>query len=336
MKVDQYNIVLTDFAPKKEWSFLDVLRDQTGKEWIAKNKQTNHLHGNKWSNLIRIIWYFLFPLYILFSHKKYAKIIAWQQFYGLNVAFFSRLLHLKKVNELYVLTFIYKRKEGLVGSLYHRYMDYIVNSKYVDKFICFSKEEVAYYNAIFNVTKKEKFVFIPLGLKFTWRGEIRDDEYIFTTGRSNRDYCFLINVLKETSYKTIIVCDTLSANGVMNNVRIYDQCYGDEMLKRMASSHVVVIPLKSVDISSGQLVALQAMALGKPIICTKSNGLADYVIHEKTGLIVNNTKEEWMVALERIYTDKKFYKELSRNARAIFLQKFTEEEMYKNIALIVK
>ena len=56
-----------------------------------------------------------------------------------------------------------------------------------------------------------------------------------------------------------------------------NDCIGDDMLKIMARSHCVVIPLKDTGISSGQRVILQAMALGKPIICTDADGIRDYV-----------------------------------------------------------
>ena len=41
-------------------------------------------------------------------------------------------------------------------------MNYIVTSKYVNKFICFSKNEIDYYSSIFKVDKN-KFAFVHLG-----------------------------------------------------------------------------------------------------------------------------------------------------------------------------
>ena len=103
------NVILTDFRTHQNWAFPQIL----GKDnWDAYGKITNHLHGSLIKTLLRYAIYFLFPLKLVLQRKRYGKIIAWQQFYGLNFAFWSRLLHLKKVNDLTVMTFIYKKKSG--------------------------------------------------------------------------------------------------------------------------------------------------------------------------------------------------------------------------------
>ncbi len=106
------NVILTDFKPNEKWDFLTILNEISGQEWDVEYKKTNNLHGHRFANLYRLLLYFIFPLKILLKSNRYNKIIGWQQFYGLNIAFFSRLFHLKKKNELYVMTFIYKKKKG--------------------------------------------------------------------------------------------------------------------------------------------------------------------------------------------------------------------------------
>ena len=116
------NVILTDFKTHHNWSFPQIL----GKDnWDAYGKITNHLHGSLIKTLLRYAMYFLFPLKLVLQRRRYGKIIAWQQFYGLNFAFWSRLLHLKKVNDLTVMTFIYKKKSGggksTVSQIYKLY-----------------------------------------------------------------------------------------------------------------------------------------------------------------------------------------------------------------------
>ena len=48
------------------------------------------------------------------------------------------------------MTFIYKPK----GRLYHKFIGYALSSTYVDKIICFSKEECKYYSDLFNIERK--------------------------------------------------------------------------------------------------------------------------------------------------------------------------------------
>lgn len=336
MKGKRQNIVLVDYDSNQheETRFINALNRNGAGTWIVKRKVTNNLHGGIVKNLLRFMWYFLFPLSIVLKRHKYNKIVGWQQFYGLNVAFFSRLFHLKKTNEIYVMTFIYKKKNGLTGSLYHKYMNYVVTSKYIDKFICFAKEEVKYYNSIFCVSN-DKFVYLPLGLEPIEGMDISDEGYIFAAGRSNRNYDFLFDVLSRNHIETKIVCDIYHNSKAGNNIRILNDCHGNSMLQIMAKCHIVVVPLDNVQISSGQLVVLQAMALGKPVICTDSKGISDYVVNGVTGFLINNEKDIWLSKIEALYKDEKLYNEISVAAKKLFNERFTDEIMYHNIAKLV-
>ena len=104
----------------------------------------------------------------------------------------------------------------------------------------------------------------------------------------------------------------------------------------MARSHVVAIPLKDRNISSGQLVVLHAMSFGKPVICTKSDGIQDYVVDNTTGLLLDNAAPEWSEALKILYEDPDCYNKMSNSARVVVSSKFTYESMYNNIAALVK
>lgn len=330
---DKYNCVLVDFDYKKENSdFIKILEVTTSCKWIINQKITNHLHGGLLKNIIRFIIYFIYPLTILKHRNRIDKIIGWQQFYGLNYAFWCRIFHLKKVNDLTVMTFIYKKKSGAIGMLYHTYMKYIVTSKYIDRFICFAKEECTYYSDLFGIAK-DKFIYIQLG-----EGEIRtkdlnicDNGYLFATGRSNRNYDFIVDLLADTQYHLIIACDTYKRKDLPQNITLLQNCYENDMLKIMAKCHCVLVPLKNLNMSSGQLVVLQAMALGKPVICTKTDGICDYVVNHNTGYLVDNNSHDWINALNDL-NDKNVWSLISNNSLLAYQQQFTKKAMYKRIA----
>ena len=212
------NAILIDFKAGENWSFLKVLGED---KWEIKEIVTNSLHGNAIKNLLRYVLYFLVPLRFILRRKQYGKIVAWQQFYGLNFAFWSKLLHLNKINDLTVMTFIYKKKNGIVGSLYHKYMTYIVKSKYIDRFICFSRAECSFYADMFGEDVR-RFIFVPLGVSVPKidSSEIRDEGYLFATGRSNRNYDFLIDAIKGTEYECLIACDTYKTLNLTKNIKI--------------------------------------------------------------------------------------------------------------------
>lgn len=233
------------------------------------------------------------------------------------------------------MTFIYKRKNGFLGALYHKYISFIVTSKYIDRIVCFSKNEVEYYSKLFGVDKN-KFVSITLGMQPVNNVMIEDAGFIFATGRSNRCYDFLVDTMNESHIKTIIACDTYHNETVSDNIKILNDCHGGEMQKLMARCHIVAIPLKDVNVSSGQLVILQAMSLGKPVICTISEGVKDYIRDYQTGLLINNDKKEWRNAITELYKNNSLYKMLSSNSKEVFYKRYSVEAMYENIALLVK
>ena len=308
----------------------EVLASATKEPWEVKQFQTNNMHGSRLATLRRMFWYFVFPLWIALHRKHYGRIIGWQQFFGLNFAFWCRLLHLRKVNDVTVLTFIYKRKNGFAGKLYHKYMSYIVNSKYIDRFVCFAREECNYYAQMFG-TGRERFVFIPLGIAPVQCNDCSDEGYVFATGRSNRDYDFLTRVMQGTDYKCVIACDNFTKSADADNVTVLNNCFGNSMIDAMAHCRCVAIPLKDANMSSGQLTILQAMSLGKPVICSDVAGIKDYV-ENGSAMIIANDIDAWRRALQSIGSDTQYAARLSEKAQALFHSKFTENAMFERIS----
>ena len=326
----QINVVLTDFVKNDDWTFIKVL-SRGDEQWL--NIGTYCGRKTKVEVLKCYIKYFTFPLGLILKGKRYGKILAWQQFFGLNYAFFSRLLHLRKCSSLYVMTFIYKPKGGVIGKIYGKYMRYIINSKFIDRCICFSSSECVYYKHLFDI---DKFVYIPLGIEpVKVKEELRNDGYIFSTGRSNRDYNFLINALSSTDYKLRIACGLWNFDGKLpDNTTLLHNCYGEQMIKEMAHCMCVVIPLKDLNISAGQLVILQAMQLGKPVIVTRSKGVADYIKDGENGLLMNNCSADLLACLKRL-DDAKEYSRISNIAHADFNTKHTIDAMATNILRVL-
>lgn len=327
------NIILVDYKIENYSNdFVKTLTKIVGGNWVIKEKITNMLQNGIMENMLRILFYFLFPLTIVIQRSNYDKIIGWQQFYGLNFAFWCRIFHLKKVNDLTVMTFIYKKKHGFIGELYHKYMRYVLTSKYIDRLICFAKEECKYYSDLFGIDE-HKFIYIPLGIRdIKVNNDTVDEGFLFATGRSNRNYDFVIETLSGTKYNLIIANDVYKRTDLPQNITLLQSCYGKDMIKMMSKCHCVLIPLTDLTVSSGQLVALQAMSLGKPVICTNSDGIKDYVKNGETGILVDNKKELWLEAIKKLYLDVKYYKYLSSEAFDIFHKKYTETSMFKKIA----
>lgn len=235
---------------------------------------------------------------------------------------------------MYVLTFIYKEKRGIMGVVYKQVMKYILHGIYIDKLIVFSENEIEYYANIFNL-KEDKFIFLPLSMATLPEQpvitEMQSRRYVLSVGRSNRNYEFLIDALNNEKYEVEIICDVLKKKSLPKNIHIHNDIFYSDMLKWMYNCYCVVIPLKDLNISSGQLVLLQAMQMKKPIIITNSKGVQNYIINEYNGLVINNAKDELLKSLNRIYSDKDFYKYLISNGYKEWETKYSTEVFVCNL-----
>ena len=331
------NAILVDFKAPIDWPFSKEL-SKNNTEWEVRCCTSNtKLYHTKLGKILRYCLYFGFPLWVIFTCKKYNYVLGWQQFYAINLAFWLKLFHLKKVNKIVIMTFIYKKKKGWIGNLYHQYIKYSISKGCVSVIICHSRSEIAYYTNLFSLPKGI-VQFIPIGIDTidslnnpnTYSNA---SSYIFSTGRSNRDYHYLITALTNTNYQLKIACeDNFQGN---DHIEIIRNCYGNDMLDLLRKCYCVCIPLKESNISSGQLVVLQAMRFGKPVIITYTDSIVDYVINGYNGFIIENTTEELLAKLSLLYNNPRIYKSMSNNSLSYFYNNFTLSQMAKNISKIL-
>lgn len=328
------NVILIDFELHGNWGFRDALEKSTGKRWKVLGLQSNFDHGG-YKDLIRYSKYFSFPLSIFFRKKKYETVLAWQQFYGLILAFYFRLFRVKNGPEIYIMTFIYKAKQSLLGRLYYLFVRYSIESKFVKNIFVYSIHEQEYYSDLFKIPK-EVFKPVKLGVEDDanrMNFPLPDMGYYLSAGRSNRDYRFLIDAWKRQDRKLKIVSDALQIQED-DNIEVLDNCYGFDYKTMIAHSHAVIIPLQDEDVSSGQLVLLHAMMFGKPVIITKNNALESYIVDGENGFVIEKTLESIDSALSKI-EDPLIYKKMCENARVHFEKNYSQEKLGEDVGRII-
>ncbi len=72
----------------------------------------------------------------------------------------------------------------------------------------------------------------------------------------------------------------------LENVQVMENIPVAELESLMLRSRAVVVPLQDRAISVGQSVVLQAMALGKAVVATRTAGTIDYIDHMSDGILV--------------------------------------------------
>jgi glycosyltransferase involved in cell wall biosynthesis len=89
-----------------------------------------------------------------------------------------------------------------------------------------------------------------------------------------------------------------------------------ELRQLYAQSSIVVVPLYETDFQAGVTTILEAMAMGKPVITTRTQGQTDVVDEDRTGLYVPPGDPAALAgAIERLRADADLRKKLGENAR---------------------
>lgn len=325
------NLFLVDMPIDKEWSLLEGLETTSGLEWTISYRE-----GRLRIPFYRRLWNFIFfPLKLrLFMSAK--KVVAWQQFYGVMYLFYDRLIGHKKI-DVSIMTFIYKERSGYIGMLYKAFLTYCLKSPNLKNIIVFSQSEKDFYLQCFPFLMDKIHSFplciAPIEKGLVYDKKLAEDNYIFTAGASNRDYDFIVSVLDKTDFQLKIAWGGNIAHS--DNIEILHNVYEEKMYKYLYNCKIVVIPLADLNISSGQLMLLQAMQLGKPIIVTNNSTIYDYIEDGRTGLILPNDKKLWLDAIAKLYNDHDFYDMLSQNEICSFKKDFSLERLGENVGKIV-
>lgn len=329
--------ILCDFVPENNWTFAKKLSVYAGCECDIYSKSLNRLHGSFFKNLLRTIMYVVLSLKWIQCYKKSDVVIAWQQFFGIGMAFWLRLFHIRKKANIIVMTFIYKPKMGLLGKIYRRFIDYAVSSDYISRLVVCSSSEVKLYSEELGILV-DKIVFIPYFLPEYDTPEVDPElagrNYVFSTGRSNRDYDSLISAATMLGYEYIVACDELQNRNYAPNIEIISNIYDDKMRRYMFNSTIVAVSLKNPDVSSGQLVFLQAMQFGKVIMCTDCPTVRDYLEDGRNAILVK-TPEQWPEEIDRVMKDTELRLCLSKTARNDYQSVFSMDKFTQKIAFLL-
>ena len=331
------NVILTDSIAEEVEDLKKGIEETTNEKWIIDSHISNWNRKSLWKRIKRIFAYFYYPLTIFIKRKKYKKIIGWQQFYALIYCFYCRMFHVKKINEVYVLNFVYKPKKGIIGKLYHAFMKYIVTSKYIDILFVSSNKYINEGAKLFNIDKN-KFKAIHFGVPDEYdkyKNEIIKDKFILSIGRSNRDYNWLIREWKDIDFPLYIISDTYKPKFELpKNIKIIDNISGNNQYAYIMNCKVLILPVDIENICSGDTVLLTAMSFKKNIIVTENSTLAEmYVINNKNGHVVSKKTGYLKTKIIDIIKGKINTAEAARDS---FLKNYSRVNMGRQAGLNIK
>ncbi|WP_077034816.1 glycosyltransferase [Pelomonas sp. KK5] len=162
--------------------------------------------------------------------------------------------------------------------------------------ICHSTLETTRYKSIFRL-KKTKFAVVPFALNVVRppAEAIREGGYAMSAGRAERDYALLARAWAGMDKQLHIVCDTeapLQDVPASPHIELFRRCFENDYFLQIAGADFVVVTLKDPELSAGQMVLLQSMSMGKPVIISRTPTTEEYGEHLQTLYFVEHASEQ--------------------------------------------
>lgn len=188
----------------------------------------------------------------------------------------------------------------------------------VARTIAFSDRQRKIWTDMFALSK-ERFAVVPYWAAVTFDPtDVRQGDYIFAGGDTERDYETLVRAADGLPYPVLISSFNkaqFTGLKVPPNVRVVSTKH-DEYVKLMAGSAVVVVPLKKdTQRFAGQQTYLSAMLMGKPVIVA-DRGADDYIHNWETGIVVEPGDSLAMsTAISRLMQNRELAERIARDGQ---------------------
>lgn len=209
----------------------------------------------------------------------------------------------------------------------------------VDVIFVSSSKEVETYSKRFNLPKS-LFKFIHFHTNIIEPKMFRSPNgYILSAGRTGRDFHALVEAARTLPMKFVIISDQQSAKGIdlPDNVSLFIDIPRQDYLKFVKECSFVVVPLQNLVKSTGQVVILEAMAYGKPVIATYTVGTRDYIRSGFNGILVPPNDPIFLrKAIGQLANDQSLQENLSLNALNFVKENCTFDIYVKKILDTVK
>jgi glycosyltransferase involved in cell wall biosynthesis len=182
-----------------------------------------------------------------------------------------------------------------------------------------------------------------------YRPHPTEEDMICAAGAEMRDYATLLEAIRGAGVRCHIATDHVRIPGRFRllsdrRVPIGNICGSPDTLVtagRMpltelrnlyARSKFVVVPLRASDTDNGVTVILEAMAMGKPVICSRTRGQVDVIQEGVTGMYVPiGDTAALRAAILSLWTEPQRAQQMGRNARA-YVEKYHTLERFTSTA----
>ena len=176
---------------------------------------------------------------------------------------------------------------------------------------------------------------------FRPRGEETRD-FVLVVGQEQRDYRTLLRALSGTGLRLVVVASSpWSTNGLdksgLGQATVLSHIPYRELRSLYSQARLVVVPLFDVDYAAGVNTVLEAMAMGKPLIVSRSRGITDYLVQGETGhYVAPGDAPALRDAILSLWEHSPEQTRLGRNARQAVEEGLNLDNYAERVAQIVR
>ncbi len=214
--------------------------------------------------------------------------------------------------------------------------------EYVTHVICVSQAQAEFaVNSMEFPTSSVDFIFDKVDHNFFRPEHNENGDYILAIGQEQRDYKTLIEAVNGTDIQLVIVASSPWSQFNLEiiekpNVTLVSKIPYTELRDLYNGAKLILVPLFENNYGAGLNTLLEAMAMAKPLIISKTEGIDNYIQHAETGLFSKpGESDELRDHILRLMGDSKERKRLGSNARQVIEDQMNIDFYVENIVEIV-
>lgn len=287
----------------------------------------------RWSSVRRQIAYIGRALSVLRRRKRFRGVLCVQQFIGLYACCFSAFLKLP-LPPTFVQPLIYVPRNGWFGFLWRRLFAVALGHPSLRIAFCHSRSEIETYRQVFPAAAAKfqllRFAIDPVPPP----AAPASPPYLFSAGASCRDYATLFEAARRlpAGFPPIrIACKPADVQDLVppSNVVLHHDLWAQPFRDALAAASVVVVPLRPLPVSAGQIVFQLAMSAARPIVATRTAASVEFLDDACAWLVSPEDPAAMAAAIREAVEDPDQSRAKANAARARFEAGNTPEAIFR-------
>jgi glycosyltransferase involved in cell wall biosynthesis len=310
--------ILVNWKDEGNWSLLRSLKNIVQNIDVLQPISFKHRVAGRLTHISNYLSEFYLPLLASIRRKRFDVVFSYQMRIGVCYGILKRIVHSRKP-PIHIIQDFHIDLTKTRGLYQFQIALLKLAIPGIDYFCCTSTEEEAIYSQMFHISR-DRIVFLPLTESPTNFKEPSHpiQDYIFSYGKSDRDFDTLIRAVASLNIKTYILSKGYKPQvPVPENVSIIrDRISEKELIEWISSSRMVVLSMKDYRISAGQISMLEVMALARPLIITENMATKEYAVQSQTVLFFEAGNDKELAGhIHYLWNHRDSAEEMGREAR---------------------